>query len=53
MFIYRCRCRIFYIVLFVMEGDIEVVIHHGGKLVNEGYVKYEGQCDTMYFDPDV
>ncbi|WVY96122.1 hypothetical protein V8G54_028273 [Vigna mungo] len=36
-----------------MEGDIEVVIHHGGKLVNEGYLKYEGECDTMYFDPDL
>ncbi|WVZ14482.1 hypothetical protein V8G54_012048 [Vigna mungo] len=35
-----------------MEGDIEVVIHHGGKLVNEGCLKYEGECDTMYFEPD-
>ncbi|KAG2380609.1 uncharacterized protein HKW66_Vig0248790 [Vigna angularis] len=47
------RCRIFFIVLSVMEDDIEVVIHHGGKLVNEGCLKYEGESDTMYFDPDL
>ncbi|WVZ19739.1 hypothetical protein V8G54_007061 [Vigna mungo] len=32
--------------------DCEVVIHHGGKLVNEGCLKYVGENDTMYFDPD-
>ncbi|KAG2399373.1 uncharacterized protein HKW66_Vig0081450 [Vigna angularis] len=46
------RCRIFLIVLCVM-GDIEVVIHHGGKFVNDGCLKYEGESDTMYFDPDL
>ncbi|WVZ03858.1 hypothetical protein V8G54_024664 [Vigna mungo] len=34
-------------------GDIEVVIHHGSKFVNEGCLKYEGESDTMLFDPDV
>ncbi|KAG2376433.1 uncharacterized protein HKW66_Vig0154130 [Vigna angularis] len=46
-------CRIFFIVLSVMEDDIEVVIHHRRKLVNEGCLKYEGESDTMYFDPDL
>ncbi|KAG2403164.1 uncharacterized protein HKW66_Vig0184500 [Vigna angularis] len=36
-----------------MEGDIEVVIHHRGNLVNEGCLKYEGENDTMHFDPDL
>ncbi|WVY91445.1 hypothetical protein V8G54_036959 [Vigna mungo] len=31
----------------------KVVIHHGGKFVNEGYLKYEGESDTMLFYPDV
>ncbi|WVZ17013.1 hypothetical protein V8G54_009995 [Vigna mungo] len=34
-------------------GDIEVVIHHRGKLVNEGCLKYEGECDTIHFDHDL
>ncbi|KOM34526.1 hypothetical protein LR48_Vigan02g067600 [Vigna angularis] len=33
--------------------DIEVVIHHGGKFVNDGCLKYEGESETMYFDPDL
>ncbi|XP_047162143.1 uncharacterized protein LOC124832066 [Vigna umbellata] len=36
-----------------MEDDIEVVSHHGGKLVNEGCLEYERESDTMYFDPDL
>ncbi|WVZ11151.1 hypothetical protein V8G54_015681 [Vigna mungo] len=36
----------------LVVGVIEVVIHHGGKLVNEGCLRYEGQFDTMHFDPD-
>ncbi|KAG2399301.1 uncharacterized protein HKW66_Vig0082170 [Vigna angularis] len=46
-------CRILLIVLSVIENDIEVVIHHGRKFVNEGCLKYEGETDTMYFDPDL
>ncbi|WVY97398.1 hypothetical protein V8G54_029549 [Vigna mungo] len=34
-------------------NHIQVVIHHGGKFVNEGCLKYEGQIETLYFDPDV
>ncbi|KOM56414.1 hypothetical protein LR48_Vigan10g230600 [Vigna angularis] len=34
-------------------GDIKVVIHHRGKYVNDGCLKYEGESDTMYFDPDL
>ncbi|KAG2404755.1 Trihelix transcription factor GTL2 GT2-LIKE protein [Vigna angularis] len=36
-----------------LKDDIKVVIHHGGKLVNEGCLKYERESDTMYFDPDL
>ncbi|WVZ02884.1 hypothetical protein V8G54_023690 [Vigna mungo] len=32
---------------------IQVVIHHGGIFVNEGCLKYEGETETMYFDPDI
>ncbi|WVZ21087.1 hypothetical protein V8G54_008409 [Vigna mungo] len=32
---------------------IHVVIHHGGKFVNEGYLKYEGEIKTLCFDPDL
>lgn len=32
---------------------IQVVIYHGGKFVNEGCLKYEGETETMYFDLDV
>lgn len=54
MVIYRCRILLFVLfVLFVMEDDIKVVIHHGGKFVNEGCLKYEGGSDTMYFNPDL
>ncbi|WVZ18577.1 hypothetical protein V8G54_005899 [Vigna mungo] len=38
---------------FSWKDDIEVVIHHVGKLVNEGCLKYEEESDTMYFDPDL
>ncbi|KOM41111.1 hypothetical protein LR48_Vigan04g130900 [Vigna angularis] len=33
--------------------NIEIIIHHGGKFVNDGYLKYEGESETMYFDPDL
>ncbi|KOM32470.1 hypothetical protein LR48_Vigan01g202600 [Vigna angularis] len=46
------RSRILLIVLCVMN-DIEVVIHHAGKFVNDGCLKYEGESETMYFDPDL
>ncbi|WVZ17179.1 hypothetical protein V8G54_010161 [Vigna mungo] len=32
---------------------IEVVFHHGGKFVNEGCLKYEGEIETLCFGPDV
>ncbi|WVZ06016.1 hypothetical protein V8G54_019362 [Vigna mungo] len=34
------------------SGEIEVIIHHRGKLVNEGCLRYEGECESMHFDPD-
>ncbi|WVZ16531.1 hypothetical protein V8G54_009513 [Vigna mungo] len=43
------RCRI----LLCVMGDIEVVIHHGGKFANDGCLKYEGENDTMLFYPNV
>ncbi|WVY90022.1 hypothetical protein V8G54_035536 [Vigna mungo] len=46
------RCRILFTVFCVMD-HIEVVIHHGGKFVNEGCLKYEGEIETLLFDPDV
>ncbi|KAG2376416.1 uncharacterized protein HKW66_Vig0154300 [Vigna angularis] len=37
-----------------MDEDIEVVFHHGGKLVNDGKLKYEGgETSRFMFDPDV
>ncbi|WVZ22777.1 hypothetical protein V8G54_001321 [Vigna mungo] len=42
-------CRI---LLYVMD-DIEVVIYHGGKFMNDECLKYEEESDTMFFDPDV
>ncbi|KOM54462.1 hypothetical protein LR48_Vigan10g035400 [Vigna angularis] len=37
-----------------MDEDIEVVFHHGGKLVNDGKLKYEGgETFRFMFDPDV
>ncbi|WVZ03389.1 hypothetical protein V8G54_024195 [Vigna mungo] len=33
--------------------DIKVVIHHGGKFVNDGCLNYEGEIETTYFDPDL
>ncbi|KAG2384695.1 uncharacterized protein HKW66_Vig0117870 [Vigna angularis] len=33
--------------------NIEVSIHHGGKFVNDGCMKYKGESETMYFDPDL
>ncbi|WVZ23789.1 hypothetical protein V8G54_002333 [Vigna mungo] len=39
--------------LFEWKLVEEVVIHHGGKFVNDGCLKYEGESDTMLFDPDV
>ncbi|WVZ03648.1 hypothetical protein V8G54_024454 [Vigna mungo] len=34
--------------------DIAVVIHHGGKLVNDGKLRYEGRETSRFmFDPDV
>ncbi|KOM40529.1 hypothetical protein LR48_Vigan04g072700 [Vigna angularis] len=47
------RCRILLLVLYVMDDDIEVVIHRGRKFVNDGFLKYEVESDTMYFDPDL
>ncbi|KOM42397.1 hypothetical protein LR48_Vigan05g000100 [Vigna angularis] len=43
-----------YIVFCIMDEDIEVVFHHGGKLVNDGKLKYEGgETSRFMFDPDV
>ncbi|KOM29538.1 hypothetical protein LR48_Vigan721s002000 [Vigna angularis] len=37
-----------------MDDDIEVVFHHGGKLVNDGKLKYEGgETSRFLFDSDV
>ncbi|BAT78657.1 hypothetical protein VIGAN_02136500 [Vigna angularis var. angularis] len=36
-----------------MEEDIEVVIHHMRKFVNDDRLKYEGQTETLSFDPNV
>ncbi|WVZ03655.1 hypothetical protein V8G54_024461 [Vigna mungo] len=46
------RCRILFAVFCVMD-HIEVVIHHEGKFVNEGCLKYEGEIETLIFYPDV
>ncbi|XP_047173510.1 uncharacterized protein LOC124841307, partial [Vigna umbellata] len=36
-----------------MEGNFEVVFHHGGKFINEGKLKYEGESTSLSFDPDM
>ncbi|KOM42928.1 hypothetical protein LR48_Vigan05g053200 [Vigna angularis] len=47
-------CKNIYIVFCVMDEDIEVIFHHGGKLVNDGKLKYEGgETSRFLFDPDV
>lgn len=49
--IYRCRNLL--IVLSVMEDDIEVVIHREGKFMSERCLKYEGEINTLTFDPNL
>ncbi|KOM45384.1 hypothetical protein LR48_Vigan06g069000 [Vigna angularis] len=39
--------------IFATTPSQKVVIHHGGKFVNDGCLKYEGESETMYFDPDL
>ncbi|WVZ08284.1 hypothetical protein V8G54_021630 [Vigna mungo] len=35
-----------------LEDHFEVVFHHGGHLINDGPLKYEGESTTLSFDPD-
>lgn len=42
-----------FILLCVMDGDFEVVFHHGAKFVNGGRLKYEGKTSTLSFDQDI
>ena len=36
-----------------MDGDFEVVFHHGGKFLSDGKLRYEGESTTLSFDPDM
>lgn len=32
------------------DSNVEVVLHHGGKFVNNGSLKYVGETDTLSCD---
>ncbi|WVZ07795.1 hypothetical protein V8G54_021141 [Vigna mungo] len=36
-----------------MDDSIECVFHHGGKFINDGTLKYEGETTTLSFDPNI
>ncbi|XP_017412922.1 uncharacterized protein LOC108324487 [Vigna angularis] len=36
-----------------MDDAIDCVFHHGGKFINDGTLKYEGETTTLSFDSDM
>lgn len=41
-----------FILFFIMDEDIEIVFHHGGKFIIDGTLKYEGKTITLFFNSD-